>query len=130
MTTMLDSFTSGESVSKLLLKAKNKVMVKQPSLSIKMLSCSECDFKSKTPLLLKNHLTKNHKSAKSKCEVCGFQSTDNDLKAHRKKFHLVHSTITLQNKEKINKSMIGCDKCGVTTETKQKLKRHKESQHP
>ena len=50
LTNMLDSYTSGESVSKILLKAKNNVkayspMVKQTSLSVKLLSCNDCEFK-------------------------------------------------------------------------------------
>ena len=135
VTTMLDNFTAGESVSRVLLKAKSKAKpysptVKQPSLSTKMFSCTECDFKSKTLVPLKNHMTKNHKSVKSRCELCGFQATDNDVAAHIKEFHLVHNTIAAQNKEKRKKSVIGCDQCGVTVDNKNKLRRHKESQHP
>ena len=135
LTNMLDSYTSGESVSKILLKAKNNVkpyspMVKQPSPSIKMFSCIECDYKSKSLVPLKNHMAKCHRSSKSKCELCGFQSTDNDVVAHMKEFHMVHDTIAAQNKEKRKKSIIGCDLCGVTVDNKNKLRKHKESQHP
>ena len=75
-------------------------------------------------------MAKSHKSAKSKCDLCGFQSTDTDVVAHMKEFHLVHNIISQLIKEKRKKSVIGCDKCGVTADTKQKLKKHKESQHP
>ena len=77
ITTMLDDFTSGDTVSKVLLKAKNRVkpytpIVKQPSLSIKLLSCNDCNFKAKTMVLLKNHIQNTHTTTKNKCDVCGF----------------------------------------------------------
>ena len=57
ITSMLDRFTSGDSISNFLLQAKNKTkpctpLIKQPSLSIKLLSCSQCDYKSKTMIAL------------------------------------------------------------------------------
>ena len=47
-----------------------------------------------------------------------------------KEFHMVHSTILAQTNDKRKKSVIGCEQCGVTVDTKPKLRRHKESQHP
>ena len=47
-----------------------------------------------------------------------------------KEFYMVHSTILAQTKEKRKKSVIGCAQCGVTVDTKPKLRRHMESQHP
>ena len=50
ITTMIDEYTSGQTVSKTMINAKGKPnsyvpMVKQPSLSIKLLSCNVCNFK-------------------------------------------------------------------------------------
>ena len=86
---MLDNFTSGDTVSKVLIKAKNTAkayapMVKQPSLSIKLFSCTDCKYKSKALVYLKNHIMKNHKAARNKCELCGFESTDYDVEVHMK----------------------------------------------
>ena len=104
-------------------------MVKQPSLSIKLFSCTNCSYKSKAMVPLKNHILKNYRSARKKCELCGFESTDNDVENNMKELHMVHMTILAQIRIKRKKSVIGCDQCGVTLDTKPKLKRHKESQH-
>ena len=132
VTNMLDEFTSGESVSRIMLKAKGKakpytLMVKQPSLSIKLLSCNECNFKIKIMVALNNHINSNHRSKKSKCDVCGFESKEEDVKDHMSEFHIVHQNIKAQNKRK--KATFDCDECGVTVDAKHKLKNHKESQH-
>ena len=130
---MLDDFTGGKSVSKILLTAKGKAkpyspLIKQPSLSVKLLACTECDFKIKSVAALKNHITINHKSLKVKCHTCGFESDLNEMESHNKEFHLVHQSIKKQNKRK--KVVYGCDKCGVTVDTQRKLRTHKEGQHP
>ena len=132
ITNMLDEFTSGVSVSKIMLKAKGKAksytpIGKQPSLSIKLLSCNECDFKIKTMVALNNHINTNHRSKKSKCNVCGFESNQEDVKYHMNEFHVVHQNIKVQNKRK--QVTFACDECGITVNAKNKLKNHKESQH-
>ena len=133
ITNMIDDFTCGQSVSKVLLNAKGKAkpyspLVKQPSLSVKLLACTECDFKIKNVAALKNHITVNHRSLKCKCDTCGFESGANEMESHNREFHLVHQSIKKQNKRK--KVVLGCDKCGVTVDTQRKLRSHKESQHP
>ena len=71
ITNMLNNFTSGENVSKLLIKAKGKAtpyspMKKPPSLAVKLLSCPECAFQVKSVVVLKNHIIKTHKPSNSK----------------------------------------------------------------
>ena len=126
ITNLLDKFTTGCSVSNILLTSKGKSkpyspLVKQPSLSIKLLSCTDCDYKSKSVVVLKNHIMKNHKTRNSKCDVCGFQSNAEEMKDHHNEFHLLHQNIVNQNKRK--KIVFCCDKCGVTVDTKTKLKK-------
>ena len=130
---MLDDFMNGESVSKVLTKAKGKAkpycpIVKQPSLSTKLLACTKCDFKVKSVVVLKNHISKNHTQKKCSCEICGFESSIEDMQDHMKEFHIVHHNIIKQNKRK--NVTFACDKCGVTVDTNKKLKTHIEHQHP
>ena len=132
VTNMIDEFTAGESVSKIMLKAKGKAkpytpIVKQPSLLIKLLACNECDFKVKTMPALKTHIISNHKQKKHRCEKCGFESSEVDMEDHNKEFHLVHQNIQQQKKRK--QSVFACDQCGVTVDAENKLKNHKQSQH-
>ena len=135
ITNMLDNFTAGENVSKLLIKAKGKAtpyspMKKHPSLAVKPLSCPECAFKVKSVVVLKNHIIKTHKPSNNKCHICGFEADTNDFKEHMDQLHLVHHSINIQNILKRKKSIIGCDKCGVTADTQKKMKEHKLLQHP
>ena len=102
-------------------------MVKQPSLSIKLLSCNVCNFKIETMAALKNHIMKNHQTDKTKCNICGFESNKSDMEDHKTQFHLVHENLKIQNKRK--KVTFGCDECGVTVDSEHKLKDHKELQH-
>ena len=131
LTNMLDQFSLGETVSKVS-KAKGKAkpyssLVKQPSLATKLLSCTKCDYSIKSMPALKNHTTKNHNQPSSKCNVCGFESNEDDMTNHMKEFHIVHQSIKIQNKR--NKSVFNCEDCSVTTDSKKKLKNHKDSQH-
>ena len=94
LTNMLDQFAVGETVSKVILKAKGKTklyspLVKQPSLATKLLSCTKCDYSIKSMPALKNHMTKNHSQTTSKCNVCGFESNEDDMTNHMKEFHIV-----------------------------------------
>ena len=135
ITDMLDKFHAGENVSKVLIKAKSKAkgyspMVRQPSLAVKLLSCAECDFKAKTMVTLRNHIIKNHKSPKNRCDICGFECNTDDMKEHMDQFHIVHQSIKKQNQLKRKKSVVGCDECGVTADNQKKLKEHKLLQHP
>ena len=134
LTKMLDDFTSGEPVSRVIIKAKGKIaaytpLVKQPSLQIKLISCKECEFTTKTMPTLKGHISKNHRYSKCKCDICGFDFSENDMKDHMSEFHQVHQTIKGQNKQKRKKDTICCDECGITVDSQKKLKSHKESQH-
>ena len=118
-----------------MIKAKGKAtpyspMAKQPSLSVKLLSCPQCDFKVRTMVALKNHIKITHRSENDKCQVCGFVSKTNDIKEHMDQFHLVHQSILKQNELKRKKSVVCCDKCGVTADTKKKMREHKLLQHP
>ena len=84
---MLDSFSSGESISKVIIKAKVKStpytpIVKKVSLSVKLLSCGNCVLKTKNMPALKQHIITNHNSKKSSCDVCGFESYDQNVKDH------------------------------------------------
>ena len=130
LTNMLDNFTLGQTVSKVMVQSKIKAkpytpIVRQPSLSTKFLSCTECEFKIKTMVALKNHIDRTHKNKKVKCEACGFESNEIELKDHIQKYHLAH-----EKQSKRKKVVFGCDECGVTVDAQNKLTSHKESQHP
>ena len=128
VTDMLDDFTSGESVSKVITKNNAKPyspFVGQPSLSVKLLCCTICDFKIKSVAALKQHMIKNHKSPTIKCDVCGFESNERDVINHKHEFHLVHQQIQKQAKRK--KAIFTCCQCGITVDTKKKLNNHMES---
>ena len=137
LTYMIDNFASGESVSKTVLASKSNPkpysppLLKQASLSIKLLSCTECDFSTKSMAALKQHVARSHKSNKSSCEVCGFRSNDDDMTAHKREFHLVHNSIKIQNKEQLKrkKSIYGCQNCGITVDSQKKIKQHKVTHH-
>ena len=130
LTKMLDDFTLGETVSRVIIKTKGKQatytpLVKQPSLQIELLSCKECDFSTKTMSTLKSRMSKNHKYTKNKCDICGFDFSESDMKDHMSQFHQVHQTIRSQNKQKRKKDTICCDECGITVDSQKKLKRKK-----
>ena len=135
---MMDSFTSGESVSRVILKAKIKAksyalpLVKQASLSIKSFTCTECDFSTKSMAALKQHVARSHKSHKKRCEICEFESADDEVKSHMKEFHQGHQTIMLQNKDRLKrkKVMFKCEKISVKVGVQKKLNEHMASQHP
>ena len=128
---MLDEFTLGESVSKVIAKNNAKPyspFVGQPSLSVKLLCCTICDFRIKSVAALKQHMMKSDKSPTVKCDVCGFESNETDVINHKLEFHLVHQQIHKQVKRK--KAIFTCCQCGITVDTKKKLNNHMGSQHP
>ena len=130
ITDMLDDFTSGESVSRIIAKNNAKPytpLVRQPSLSVKLLCCSACEFKVKSVVALKQHMITTHKSPTVKCEICGFESNEAEVKDHKLEFHLVHQQI--QKLPKRKKIVYSCIHCGITVDTKKKLQNHIESQH-
>ena len=85
------------------------------------------ELRIKTMAALKNHIMKNHQTDKNKCSICGFESNESDMEDHNRQFHLVHENLKSQNKRK--KVTFGCDECGVTVDSENKLKDHKDLQH-
>ena len=80
MTSMIDEFTSGKTVSRIMINAKGK-----PNTHV-LLSCNVCNFKIKTMAALKNHIVKNHQTGNTKCKICGFESSEADMEDHRSEF--------------------------------------------
>ena len=103
---LLDLLVSGETVSKILVATRRKVTSpNKPIVSFKLLSCNLCDFKTKTNVSLKTHITRLHnpsvekiQSKQEKCDMCGFDSDPSDMKNHKEEFHLVHQNLKLQSK--------------------------------
>ena len=103
---LFKQLSSGETVSRILLAARGRgTLSSQPLLSIKILSCDQCNWKTKTRPALKAHMTRLHgaistqiKSSQDKCDICGFNSTTAELDNHMKEFHLVHNNIKLHRK--------------------------------
>ena len=102
---------SGETVSKILLAAKGKgTLSSQPLL--KIISCDQCNWQTKTRPALKAHMTRLHsvmdnktKSTQSKCDMCDFASSSVKLEDHRKKFHLVKLKTKVHSNLKRNRSV-------------------------
>ena len=101
---LFDLIATGETVSRILLSAKGK-QSNQPLPVITLLSCNQCDWKTKTKTALKAHITRLHgrvSKTKNNCDICGFVSSSTDIENHKKEFHLVHNNIRLQAKVSSN----------------------------
>ena len=78
---------SGETVSKILLVAKGKgTLSNQPLL--KIISCDQCNWQTKTRPALKAHMTRLHStmdnktnSTQFKCDMCSFALSSAELEA-------------------------------------------------